>query len=168
MNVDGGREGPRISALQRAAERRLANPLLVRVLRSPLHGLASRWLALVSYVGERSGRRYTFPVAYVRVDGAVVAVTPRRESNWWRHFRTPATCTVWLRGTARAATGEVVTGEDRDPLLVAYVDAHGLLGRMLGFDPAASPERVAAADRDLAVVLFALADASEADAAVSR
>ena len=36
---------------------RAINPLVGRLLRSPLHWLASRRLALIPYTGRRSGRR---------------------------------------------------------------------------------------------------------------
>jgi hypothetical protein len=42
----------------------VVNPLARRLLRSPLHGLASGRLALITYTGRHSGRRYTIPVGY--------------------------------------------------------------------------------------------------------
>ncbi|MFB6184600.1 MAG: hypothetical protein ABEI96_08605 [Haloarculaceae archaeon] len=148
------RSHTRVPKPQRLLEDRVANPLFRAVLRSPLHWLASRWLVLVSYVGPRSGRRYAFPVVYHRVGDAVVAVTPRTESNWWRNFRTPRRCTVWLRGTNYAASGAVVTGDERGPLVDAYFERHGLVGRMLGSDRGGRSR--ARPYEDLAVVRFAL------------
>ncbi|MFB6170445.1 MAG: nitroreductase/quinone reductase family protein [Haloarculaceae archaeon] len=152
------RPPPRVSSAQRAIEERLANPLFRSVLRSRFHWVASTWLLLVSYVGRRSGRTYTFPVAYHQLDGAVVAVTPKRESVWWRNFRDARECRVWLRGTEHTATGELVTGPERGRLLGAYFENHGLLGRMLGseVETGASPDRRAEANRDIAVVRFLL------------
>lgn len=141
----------RVSPLQRAVEDRLANPLFRRLLRSRLHWTVSGQLVLVSYVGARSGHRYTFPVLYGRHGDALVAVTPRRESCWWRQFREPRPCTVWLRGTARSATGEVVEDATRERLLAAYRAAHPLAARFLGFDDGRP-------DRTLAVVRFRLDD----------
>ncbi|MFB6166545.1 MAG: hypothetical protein ABEJ31_15405 [Haloarculaceae archaeon] len=147
-----------MSALQRALEQRVTNPLLRRLLHSPLHWLASRWLVLVSYEGPRSGRRYTFPVAYHRRDGAVVAVTPATESNWWRTFRQPYPARVWLRGRRYETTGERVTGEAAERLLSEYFGTHSLLARLLGFprDLAAAPAERDRAMRELAVVRFEL------------
>ncbi|WP_424008537.1 hypothetical protein [Haloferax denitrificans] len=145
-----------VSDAQRTLEQRFANPFLRRVLRSPLHRLASRWFALVSYVGPKSGRRYTFPVAYAVAGGGIVAVTPKAESNWWKNFRRPMACRLWYRGQRREATGEVVTGESAADLLDRYAAAHGLLARELGI-PEQGAGRVAggeAARDDFAVVLF--------------
>lgn len=152
------RSAGRVSTVQRRLEELIANPLLRSLLRSRFHRLASGRLALLSYVGPKTGRRYTFPVAYVRSDDEAIVVTPKRDTDWWRNFQDSRRCTLWLRGTERAAVGTVVTGEDRNSLLVDYFDVHGVLGWMLGFggDPTASPDRFAEAKRDLAVIRFAL------------
>ncbi|WP_458208873.1 hypothetical protein [Haladaptatus sp. NG-SE-30] len=148
----------RVSSLQRAIEERIANPLFRSALQSRFHWIVSKWLILVSYVGCRSGRTYTFPVAYRQIDDAVVAVTPKHESNWWRNFHDSRECRVWLRGTEHTATGELVTSDERGLLLGEYFENHRLLGRMLGsdIDSAASPAKLAAANQNLAVVRFTL------------
>lgn len=67
---------------------RTANPAVRAVLSSPLHPLLSRRLALITVIGRRSGRRYTFPVGY-RQDGDRVIVNvgwPERK-QWWRNLR---------------------------------------------------------------------------------
>ncbi|WP_435358660.1 nitroreductase/quinone reductase family protein [Haloarchaeobius sp. DFWS5] len=125
----------RVSAAQRTLETRVANPVFGALLRSPLHRLASTRLILLSYAGRRSGKQYTIPVVYTRVDGALVVVTPRSESVWWRNFRESHPCSVWYRGEERSATGTVVSGPERRRLLSAYVDEHGLLARSLGVRP---------------------------------
>lgn len=147
-----------VSSLQRTFEERVANPLFRVVLQSRFHWLVSNWLVLVSYVGRRSGRQYTFPVAYHHLDDAVVAVTPKGESNWWRNFHEPRECHVWFDGTEHAATGALVTGDERGPLLAEYFETHGLLRRALGgeTDQPSSPEQLARANPELAVVRFAL------------
>jgi hypothetical protein len=52
---------------------RVVNPLVRWLIRSPLHRLASRRLALITYTGPRSGRRYTIPVGY-QMAGAQVTI----------------------------------------------------------------------------------------------
>ncbi|MFC5969841.1 hypothetical protein ACFPYI_00715 [Halomarina salina] len=148
----------RVSSVQRALEERFANPLLRSVLRSRLHWLASRWLVLVSYVGRRSDRRHTFPVAYHRRDGALVAVTPKRETTWWRNFLERRDCLLWHRGEERSATGEVVVGEERADLLAGYVERHRLLARALAVEDGTRSESGGREQRErpFAVVRFAL------------
>ncbi|MET0510812.1 MAG: hypothetical protein ABW135_03910 [Thermoleophilaceae bacterium] len=55
------------------------------LLLSRLHWLASRRLALITYTGRRSGRRYSIPVGY-RMAGLEVTIrvgAPQRKV-WWR------------------------------------------------------------------------------------
>jgi len=40
------------------------NPLMRALLRSPLHGLLSGMLMLLSYTGRKSGKVYTIPIGY--------------------------------------------------------------------------------------------------------
>lgn len=89
---------------------------------------------LVSYEGVRTGRRYTFPVLYHRRGASVVAVTPSRETTWWRNFSRPHRCTLWLGGRARAAVGELATDEERDRLLADYLDSYGFVRRLFDAD----------------------------------
>ncbi|WP_410765075.1 hypothetical protein [Haloferax sp. DFSO60] len=141
---------PRVSETQRTLEQRVMNPFLRRVLQSPLHGLASRWVVLVSYVGPKSGTRYTFPVAYERVGSALVVVTPKAESNWWKNFRRPMECFVWFHGKRRNVTGEVVEDERKLSLLRRYAEGHRLAARELGLSGDSSEEHP-----EIAVVQFA-------------
>lgn len=141
-----------ISRTQRWLETRLTNPALRWLLRSPLHRPISRWLVLLAYEGRRSGRPYAIPVGYVRADGGVVAAAPRAETNWWRNFRSPWPCAVWLRGNRRAATGSVVTGERRDALLAPYLERWGRLWGLPGADATDAADELAVVrfDVDLA------------------
>jgi hypothetical protein len=65
--------------------------LIKGLLRSPLHRLASGYLALITVTGRRSGREYTFPVGYSERNGRVVIGVgwPERKS-WLRNLREPA------------------------------------------------------------------------------
>ncbi|WP_263019014.1 hypothetical protein [Natronobiforma cellulositropha] len=122
----------RLVTAWKALERRVANPLLRRVLRSRLHWPASRWLLLVSYDGRRSGVRYSIPVLSTRLDGAFVAVTPTEETRWWTNFRDGRRCTLWTRGRPRPGVGTVVRGDERERLLEAHFDAQPLLRWLFG------------------------------------
>jgi deazaflavin-dependent oxidoreductase (nitroreductase family) len=67
---------------------RTGNVLVGVVLRSPLHPLLSRKLALITVTGRRSGREYTFPVGYSRRGDRVTIIVgwPERKV-WWRNLR---------------------------------------------------------------------------------
>lgn len=63
----------------------VVNPLLTLLLRSPLHGLVSDHLMLLTVTGRRSGTEYTFPVGYERDDGTVYVIS--HSTNWWKNLR---------------------------------------------------------------------------------
>lgn len=85
------------------------NGLVGALLKSPLHGIASKGLLLVSWSGRKSGREFSIPVGY-QEDGEdlVVLISKREEKNWWRNFRSPWPARLYVRGQLRPATGEVV------------------------------------------------------------
>lgn len=81
--------------------KRLYNPVVVRLLRSPLNGLISGSVMLITYTGRRSGERYSITVNYGR-DGDDLLVVSPGERVWWRNLRGGATATV-LEGEAAEA-----------------------------------------------------------------
>lgn len=90
---------------------RIANPFVSLILRSPLHGMLSRSLLLMTVTGRRSGRPLTFPVQYVR-RGDDLLVVSRANRRWWRNLEGGAPVTVLLRGKTREGIAEVQPGHD--------------------------------------------------------
>ena len=89
---------------------RLINSVVGSILRSPVHRLLSGRLALLTFYGRKSGRRYKTPVGYGRTDDALLVDT---ESPWWRNLRGGVRVGVRLQGRDRAGTAEVITDEAR-------------------------------------------------------
>lgn len=89
-------------------EERVVDPVLCRVLRSPVHWPASRWYCLVRFEDDE-GRVTETAVPYSRANDIVHVVAVREYTTWWRHFRDPAACTLHVAGETRSAVGEVVT-----------------------------------------------------------
>src|SRR5690349_24649181 len=83
------------------------NPFVAAILRSPLHGLLSRQLILLTYTGRKTGKRYTIPVGYARDGDALVVFSSR---SWRRTLRGSAPVEVLLQG--RRYTGTAVPIED--------------------------------------------------------
>jgi deazaflavin-dependent oxidoreductase (nitroreductase family) len=110
---------------------RRLNPLLMALLRSPLHGLLSRDLLLLGYVGARSGRRRELPLSYVEVDGVPYLCT--RTSLWWRNLRAKPQVELCLRGRRVAARATVLDPASREALdgLRAFVTRNPRTGTML-------------------------------------
>ena len=135
------------------------NPLVVRLLRSPLHRVIGGGLMLITVTGRRTGRRYTIPVGYQR-DGDVlhVLVSKARRKQWWRNFRDPAALEVELRGETFAARGRVVDPQDEQFFTVVEATLRRLpmLARQFGivWDPRAGldAEQRAVLAREVALV----------------
>jgi F420H(2)-dependent quinone reductase len=101
------------------------NPVLRALLRSPVHGLASGKIALITYTGRRSGREYTIPAFYRdRGDEITVAVGWPDRKVWWRNL-TGGGGDVRLLVAGREVAGHAVASRDpgRDALVRVTVDS---------------------------------------------
>ncbi len=87
---------------------RLWNPVMKRLLRSPLHWPWSRWFLVIGWTGRKTGRRYRTPVSYVRHDGEVLITTG---DAWWRNLTGGAEIELWLGGRRRRGSAEPVEDE---------------------------------------------------------
>lgn len=81
---------------------RLSNPIMRRLIGSPVHWPLSRWFAILAWTGRRTGLRHSTPVSYVREGGTAYVTTGDR---WWRNFaeRAPVSMRIagrWREGTA--------------------------------------------------------------------
>ena len=107
------------------AMNRTVNPVLRLVLRSPLHGLASRRFALITYTGRKSGREYTIPTFYRDKDDEVtIAVGWPERKVWWRNL-TGEGAPVRLVVRGREVRGHAVATRDpgRDALVRVDVES---------------------------------------------
>ncbi len=95
---------------------RAINPIMAALLRSPLHGVLSQQLFLLTVTGRRSGQQYTVPLGYLS-DGEVLLVTSQHaeQKRWWRNLRGGAPVAMYLRGHRVTGHAEVL----EEPLAVA-------------------------------------------------
>ena len=105
---------------------RSGNHLVAALLRSPLHPLVSRHVALISVTGRRTGAEHTFPVGYQETNDALTipVMCPQRKL-WRRNLRDGATVRLRRRGADR-------TGQAR-----ARVDDRGGVTVEVLLDPCA-------------------------------
>lgn len=100
------------------------NRAISALLRSPLHRLLSGKLLLISFTGRTSGRRFTTPVTYTRLDDGRLAFFSN--GTWWKNLAGGAPVTLLLEGRTVAAQAEpssdlaTVVGETK-----AYLAKHG-------------------------------------------
>ncbi len=91
---------------------RLTNPLVVVLLRSPLHSLFGKSLALLTLCGRTTGRSHTFPVQYVR-SGQTIYIVPGGYEHkvWWRNLINPSPVRVRAAGVDLNGIGQVFLGQ---------------------------------------------------------
>jgi len=87
------------------------NDFMAFILRSPLHGLFSSNMMVVTLTGCKTGRRISLPVGYYR-DGNILWTITRRNRTWWRNLRTAAPVTLHLQGKDVAAIAEAVVADE--------------------------------------------------------
>ena len=81
------------------------NPFVAAILRSPLHGLLSKQMMLLTYTGRKTRKRYTIPVGYGR-DGETLVVFSSRP--WRRNLRGGAPVEVLVRRKHHTGTAEPI------------------------------------------------------------
>ncbi len=88
---------------------KLIGNLFVRwLLVSPLHGLVSKRVMLITVTGRKSGKRYITPVEYAR-DGETVYATSTVGRTWWRNLQGGQPVQVRIAGRDYEGTGDVST-----------------------------------------------------------
>lgn len=118
------------------------NPLVMALLRSRFHGLASKALLVVSWSGRKSGRRFSIPTGYQRDAGDVVVLLSKPGAKtWWKNFRSPWPADLLIEGREHTAMGELVpAGSDEFFRLVeATIRATPFMAKqfgLAGYDPA--------------------------------
>jgi len=86
------------------------NSVITGVLRSPIHGMVSKNIMLITVIGRKSGKAYTLPVSYAREGDRVICSTDRIGRNWWKNLRDGAEVTLRLRG--KDVTGQATLIEN--------------------------------------------------------
>ena len=76
------------------------------ILNSPVHWPLSRWFAVLSWTGRKSGRHYSTPVSYV-MDGKAAYITTG--DRWWHNVEGGRTIGLRIRGRQRKVTATPIT-----------------------------------------------------------
>jgi F420H(2)-dependent quinone reductase len=126
---------------------RVANPLLLRLLRTRAGRLLGRRLAVLRYTGARTGRAHELVTMYVHSgDTAWIFVGQPEHKSWWRNLRTPAEVTLWLAGEEIRAQAVAVEGSRRPDEarrgLAEYLAGFPLARRSLGVRDRSDPHQL--------------------------
>lgn len=88
-------------------------------LRSPMHGMVSKTVLLITFTGRKSGKTYTTPVSYSQHGDQVYIFT---HANWWKNLRNGASVTLHMQGRELQGLAEPVA-EDQGAI-AAGLTAH--------------------------------------------
>lgn len=75
------------------------NPLVISLLTSPLHFVASAGLMVIRFRGRKSGKQFTTPVGFHEIDDSIIVMVSEAKSRqWWRNYRSSQPIEFCLRG----------------------------------------------------------------------
>ncbi|NOH03371.1 MAG: nitroreductase family deazaflavin-dependent oxidoreductase [Chloroflexi bacterium] len=86
------------------------DPMMIWLLKSPLHGFISKGVMLITVMGRKSGKQIPTPTNYLR-EGNTLWVISWRERKWWRNLRGGANVRVLLAGKGVEGRGQVIEEE---------------------------------------------------------
>jgi len=89
------------------------------VLRSPVHGMVSKTVLLITFTGRKSGKTFTTPVSYSQEGDQVYIFT---HATWWKNLIGGAPVTLCIRGREFQGLAEPVV-EDKQAI-AAGLTAH--------------------------------------------
>lgn len=95
------------------------NRWVIWLLRSPLHGLVSPGMLLITVTGRRSGKTYTTPVEY-RQENQCVTIISRQGRTWWKNVVEAAPVTLLLRGQEVSGQARLLSLNDTDLVRVLH------------------------------------------------
>lgn len=72
------------------------NDFMAWVLRSPLHGMLSNGIMLITMTGRKTGKIFTTPVGFYEEGGYVWVITSR-ERTWWKNLQGGAKVDLLLK-----------------------------------------------------------------------
>lgn len=128
---------------------RMINPFVSAILRSPLHGLMSNQVLLLTFTGRKTGKLVTIPVGYTPEGDTLILFS---SYSWYKNLRGEHSVVVHLKGRGRTGRAEVT--EEREAVLEAaehLVAEYGLkeasirTGLALDIDPPPTKDELAAA-----------------------
>jgi deazaflavin-dependent oxidoreductase (nitroreductase family) len=97
----------------------ILNKTMKFILRSPLHGMVSKTILLISFTGRKSGKAYATPVSYSQHDGQVYIFTHAR---WWKNLQSGTQVTLRIRGQDMRGLAEQPIVEDKQAVAAGLAE----------------------------------------------
>ncbi len=112
--------------MNKAMQTMLGLPLLGRLLGGTF--------AVITVTGARTGRAYTTPVQYMRLDDAYVILS-QRHRVWWRNIRTRPEVELSIGGSAIPGRARLAEGDDARRVLSSCLAEKPRVAKFYGFEP---------------------------------
>jgi hypothetical protein len=101
----------------------VGNPILIPLLKSWPGRRLGRRLAVVEYVGRRSGDRHQLVAQYVQNSTTVrIRVGAADRKTWWRNFLTPQSMRLHLAGDSHEVTAHAMREGNRVTVVAVLND----------------------------------------------
>jgi deazaflavin-dependent oxidoreductase (nitroreductase family) len=124
----------------------MINPLVRRILASPLHGALDKSLLILHVTGRRTGRRYDIPVGYVNLGQQLVVIT---QHTWRANLRGQDHVEVTYRGHRQPMAARLDEDEQATASILHRIFEHvgtKAAQRQLGLKTDGKPTLAALAD----------------------
>jgi deazaflavin-dependent oxidoreductase (nitroreductase family) len=86
--------------------RMVMNGIMKFILRSPLHGMVSDTIMIITFTGRKSGKTYSTPVTYIQQGSTITCFT---RAPWWKNFKEEPQVKLRVRGEVLYGTATPVT-----------------------------------------------------------
>lgn len=137
---------------------RWANSWMKWALTTPvIQSVVGQGVALLTFEGRRTGKRYTIPVSYQREDDTVTIIT-KRPRNWWRNFETPSEVEIRLAGRQYTGKAHVDTDDSGNlRFMTDYLARRPIDAKAFGLSrDALTEERIARVLPHLVIIRIAI------------
>lgn len=99
-----------------------------------LRRLLGRMFAVITVTGAKSGKRYTTPVQYMRLDDDYVVLS-QQHRLWWRNLRTQPEVTLNIGGETIVGRAHIPEAENAHEVLAACLTANPRVAGFYGIEP---------------------------------
>ncbi len=96
----------------------IVNNAMKLILRSPVYGMVSKNILLITFIGRKSGKTFTTPVSYSQCGNQVYVFT---HASWWKNLRRDTPVTLWIRGREAKGLPEPIA-EDKQAVAAGLME----------------------------------------------
>ena len=119
----------------------VSNFFMKTLVNSPLHPLLGGGIGVITFLGRKTGKRYSTPVNAVPDAGGFTVVS-LKSRTWWRNLRSGGAASLRLAGKDYSVRGEVLESrEEASAGLAGYLERHPSYAKYfsVGLDAAGKP-----------------------------